>query len=95
MVSAVAGDDAGTQLSTIDARVKEAGGQGLKENGIFNNAYIGAGSDSLPTARASAFSSPSAPITKAALQPAARLSLSGHSARRCGLWYLNRSIFAE
>ena len=45
-VSAVAGDDAGTQLDMIDARVKEAGGQGLKENGIFNNAYISAGADS-------------------------------------------------
>ena len=40
MVSAVAGADAGAILTTIDARVKEAGGRGLKEDGVFNNAYI-------------------------------------------------------
>lgn len=40
MVSGVGGDDAGTILETIDGRIKEAGGSGLKENGIFNNAYI-------------------------------------------------------
>lgn len=40
MVSGVAGDDASKILGTIDARVKAAGGQGLKENGVFNNAYV-------------------------------------------------------
>ncbi|MBS14517.1 MAG: hypothetical protein CME19_23380 [Gemmatimonadetes bacterium] len=40
MVSGVGGDDAGAILGTIDSRLKEAGGTGLKENGIFNNAYI-------------------------------------------------------
>ena len=46
MVSAVAGDDSGQMLGTIDGRVKEAGGAGLKENGVFNNAYVSAGADS-------------------------------------------------
>ena len=46
MVSAVGGDDAATILGTVDARVREAGGQGLKEDGVFNNAYITAGDDS-------------------------------------------------
>ncbi len=40
MVSGVGGTDAGTLLQTIDTRVKEAGGRGLKEDGVFNNAYI-------------------------------------------------------
>ncbi len=45
-VSAAAGNDASAQLTTLDARIKEAGGAGLKEDGIFNNAYISAGDDS-------------------------------------------------
>ena len=45
-VSAVGGSDAGQQLDTLDARIKEAGGAGLKEDGVFNNAYIVAGADS-------------------------------------------------
>ena len=40
MVSGFGGQDAGTILGQIDDRIKEAGGTGLKENGIFNNAYI-------------------------------------------------------
>jgi enamine deaminase RidA (YjgF/YER057c/UK114 family) len=40
MISAVGGSDAGAMLNTIDARVKEAGGTGLKEDGVFNNAYV-------------------------------------------------------
>ncbi len=46
MASAVGGDDAGHQLSTLDARIQAAGGNGLKEDGIFNNAYVVAGEDS-------------------------------------------------
>ncbi len=46
MSSAVGGNDAGRQLSTLDARIKAAGGNGLKEDGIFNNAYVVAGGDS-------------------------------------------------
>jgi len=45
-VSAVSGTDASTQLGLLDARIKEAGGTGLIENGVFNNAYITAGDDS-------------------------------------------------
>lgn len=40
MVSGVGGSDAGEILATIDSRVKAAGGSGLKEDGVFNNAYI-------------------------------------------------------
>lgn len=43
MTSAVGGDDAGLQLTTLDERIKEAGGNGLKQDGIFNNAYVIAG----------------------------------------------------
>ena len=46
MVSAVSGDDASNILETISSRIKEAGGQGLKENGVFNNAYVVAGPNS-------------------------------------------------
>lgn len=46
MVSAVAGDDASNILDTIDTRIKEAGGQGLREDGVFNNAYVVANTDS-------------------------------------------------
>ena len=45
MVSGVGGDDAGAILGAIDSRVKAAGGNGLKEDGVFNNAYIVAGGD--------------------------------------------------
>lgn len=40
MVSAVAGDDAGAALRSIDGQVKAAGGRGLREDGVFNNAYV-------------------------------------------------------
>jgi enamine deaminase RidA (YjgF/YER057c/UK114 family) len=40
MTSGVGGDDAGTMLGTIDGYIKAAGGAGLKEDGIFNNAYV-------------------------------------------------------
>lgn len=43
MVSGVGGTDAGVVLDTIDSRIKEAGGTSLKQDGIFNNAYIVAG----------------------------------------------------
>ena len=46
MVSAVAGNDASAILDGVDERVKQAGGEGLKANGVFNNAYIAAGADS-------------------------------------------------
>ncbi len=40
LVSGVAGRDATAILETIDGRVKAAGGRGLKEDGVFNNAYV-------------------------------------------------------
>ena len=46
IVSAAAGDDAGVLLGTLDSRIKEAGGSGLKQDGIFNNAYVVASADS-------------------------------------------------
>ncbi len=46
MVSGVGGDDAAVILGTIDARVRAAGGTGLKADGVFNNAYVVAGEDS-------------------------------------------------
>ncbi len=44
LTSGVAGNNADAILKTIDNHIKEAGGQGLKENGVFNNAYIVAAS---------------------------------------------------
>jgi hypothetical protein len=40
LISGVGGDDADAILTTIDGHVKAAGGAGLIENGVFNNAYI-------------------------------------------------------
>ncbi|MBT5831771.1 MAG: hypothetical protein HOH77_16405 [Candidatus Latescibacteria bacterium] len=45
LVSGVGGDNGDTILNTIDGHIKSAGGQGLKENGVFNNAYIVAGAN--------------------------------------------------
>lgn len=45
MVSAVGGNEADQILGAVDGRIKEAGGRGLKEDGVFNNAYVGAGAD--------------------------------------------------
>lgn len=52
LVSAAAGDDSAALLGALDRRIKASGGQGLKENGLFNNAYVVAGADST-AARAS------------------------------------------
>ena len=46
LLSAAGGDDAGALLGSLDGRIREAGGNGLKEDGIFNNAYVVAGGDS-------------------------------------------------
>ncbi len=46
VVSGVGGDDADAILNTIDDYIKAAGGTGLKENGVFNNAYIVAAENS-------------------------------------------------
>jgi hypothetical protein len=50
LTSGVGGNNADAILKTIDGHIKEAGGQGLKENGVFNNAYIVA-ADSSATSR--------------------------------------------
>ena len=46
LLSVEGGDDAGQMLGALDNRIKTAGGNGLKEDGIFNNAYVVAGDDS-------------------------------------------------
>jgi hypothetical protein len=43
MVSGVGGDNGAAILDTIDSYVREAGGTGLKEDGVFNNAYVVSG----------------------------------------------------
>ena len=45
IVSGVGGNNAAELLTSIDSSVKEAGGTGLVEDGVFNNAYIVAGAD--------------------------------------------------
>ena len=40
LVSGVGGNDADAILNAIDGHIVAAGGAGLKENGVFNNAYI-------------------------------------------------------
>jgi hypothetical protein len=46
MVSAIGGRDAGAVLGDVDARIRAAGGHGLRQDGVFNNAYVVAGADS-------------------------------------------------
>ena len=46
LLSAVGGDDAGALLGSLDDRIQQAGGNGLKQDGIFNNAYVVAKGDS-------------------------------------------------
>lgn len=46
LLSASGGDDAGQILGSLDGYIKEAGGSGLKEDGVFNNAYVVAGENS-------------------------------------------------
>ena len=97
MVSAVADGDAHAQLSTIDARVKEAGGQGLKENGIFNNAYIGAGADSAANREALVEFNKSFTAYYEGSAPSGRTAQYVGGIQREGAPYgiSNRSIFAE
>jgi hypothetical protein len=97
MVSAVAGDDANVQLSTIDARIKEAGGQGLKENGIFNNAYISAGDDSAGSRASLVKFNEAFSAYYAGSAPAGRTAQFVGGIQRKGAPYgiSNRAIFAE
>jgi hypothetical protein len=96
MVSAVGGNDAATMLSTIDARVQEAGGTGLKENGIFNNAYITAGNDSTANRDSIANFNPPFSAYYEGTAPAGRTAQFVGGIQQEGLAYgiSNRSIFA-
>ena len=96
MVSAVGGDDAAQILGTIDARVQEAGGRGLKEDGVFNNAYIGAGDDMAANAAAlQAFNGPFSGYYEGVV-PAGRTAQFMGGIQQPGYAYgiSNRSIFA-
>ncbi len=97
MVSAVASGDANAQLSTIDARIKEAGGQGLKENGIFNNAYISAGADSAANRSSLVKFNESFSAYYAGSAPAGRTAQFVGGIQQEGAPYgiSNRAIFAE
>jgi hypothetical protein len=96
MVSAVGGDDGAAILDGVDARVKEAGGAGLKQNGIFNNAYIAAGSDS--KANRDSLASFNPPFTKwyEGTAPSGRTAQYVGGIQQQGIAYgvSNRSIFA-
>jgi hypothetical protein len=96
MVSAVGGNNAATMLNTIDARVKEAGGSGLKENGIFNNAYIAAGDDSAANRASIGAFNPSFTAYYEGSAPAGRTAQFVGGIQQEGLAYgiSNRSIFA-
>ena len=96
MVSAVGGDDAGEILDGVDARVKEAGGAGLKADGVFNNAYIGAGADSKANRDSLAAFNPSFTRWYEGTVPAGRTAQYVGGVQQSGFAYgvSNRSIFA-
>ena len=95
MVSGVGGDDSGAILDTIDARVREAGGSGLKTDGVFNNAYVVAGADSKANRDAFAAFNPSFIKWYEGTVPAGRTAQFVGGAQQEGLAYCisNRSIF--
>jgi len=94
--SGVGGDDAGQILGTIDARVKEAGGTGLKEDGVFNNAYVVAGSDTQATRDSLVKFNTSFSAYYEGTVPAARTAqfMGGVQQPGCAYGISNRSIFA-
>jgi hypothetical protein len=96
MVSAVAGHDAGAILDGVDARVKEAGGTGLKADGVFNNAYIGAGADSAANRDSLAAFNPAFTQWYEGTVPAGRTAQYVGGVQQSGFAYgiSNRSIFA-
>jgi|TARA_B100000809_G_scaffold266113_2_gene327395 hypothetical protein len=96
MVSAVGGDDASAILDGIDARVQEAGGAGLKQNGIFNNAYIAAGNDSTANRESLTKFNPSFTTWYEGTSPAARTAqyVGGIQQQEFAYGVSNRSIFA-
>ena len=96
MVSTVGGDDAGVILNSIDASVKEAGGRGLKEDGIFNNAYVVATDDLEASKEALATFNPSFSAYYEGVSPAARTAqfMGGIQNPDSAFGISNRSIFA-
>ena len=96
MGSAVGGDDAGQILGTIDTRVKEAGGTGLKEDGVFNNAYVVAGSDIQANRDSLVNFNTSFSAYYEGTVPAARTAqfMGGVQQAECAYGISNRSIFA-
>lgn len=96
MVSAVGGNDASAILDGIDARVKEAGGTGLKADGVFNNAYIAAGADSKANRDSLGAFNPSFTKWYEGTSPAARTAQYVGGIQQDSLAYgvSNRSIFA-
>lgn len=96
MVSAVGGDDASTILGAIDARVREAGGAGLKQDGVFNNAFVVAGADSAANRAALKAFNASFSAYYGDAVPAARTAqfMGGIQEQACSCGVSNRSIFA-
>ena len=96
IVSGIGGDDAAQILTTIDGHVREAGGTGLKEDGVFNNAYVVAGSDSTTNREALVTFNTSFTGYYEGTAPAARTAqfMGGYQkeGNSCGI--SNRSIFA-
>ena len=88
--------DKGWILTTIDGHVREAGGNGLKEDGVFNNAYVVAGSDSTTNREALVTFNTSFTSYYEGTAPAARTAqfMGGYQkeGNNCGI--SNRSIFA-
>lgn len=96
MVSAVGGDEAAVVLGTIDARVREAGGAGLVEDGVFNNAYVVAGADSKANRAAlQTFNSSFSGYYGDTVPPARTAQfMGGLQSQGCACGVSNRSIFA-
>lgn len=96
MVSGVGGGSAAELLSAVDQRVREAGGQGLKANGVFNNAFIVAGPDSASNRAALKRFNESFAGWYAGTAPSGRTAqfVPGFVDRSCAFGVYNRSIFA-
>ncbi len=96
MVSAVGGTEAQAVLAEVDARVRQAGGHGLRADGVFNNAYVVA-QDGSPAGRAglAGFNSSYAGFYAGA-QPCSRTAqfVGGIQERGHACAVSNRSIFA-
>jgi hypothetical protein len=96
MVSGIPGSEAGAILRAIDSRVKAAGGRGLRENGVFNNAYVvSAGSTKASRDRLAAFN-PSFAAFYEGTAPAGRTAqfVPGFAEEGAVCAIASRSIFA-